>query len=273
VIGNPAAHSRSPLIHNPIFRERGVNAAYSVIETDDFRDVAERMARGDEFVPQGLSITAPFKEEAYRFAIDRGATLTPAAQRAKAINTLLRLPDTSLQAANTDVDGFAKVIGAQAASLQARRLPAAALVIGAGGTARAALTALEQLGIPAIVSNRTTTTGEALAGEFNARFCELSGIASLNADLVIDTLPASADFELPNSLVYSATLITADYSAERPHTARHHIDGRALLEAQAMAQSEIFIQACNEARAYSPSPGMAKPRKTKSSRRKKGDGQ
>ena len=256
LVGNPAAHSRSPLLHNPIFRANGVNAAYATIETDDFRDVAERLLRADEFAPRGLSITAPFKEEAFRFAIERGAKLSVAAERAKSVNTLVRMPDNSLQAENTDVSGFAELV---ISTSEARRDPLApgdfssrsarrndrraALVLGAGGTARAALVALEQLGIPAVVANRTRATGEQLANEFNATFSELSGLGDQQFDLIIDTLPATAGIELPADLTRNATLITADYSVTRDANARTIIDGLALLEAQAAKQSDLFLAA------------------------------
>src|SRR5213078_2257922 len=68
IVGNPASHSGSPAIHNAIFRERGVAAAYAIFETDDFLDIAKPFARGDHFAPSGLSVTAPFKEEALTFA-------------------------------------------------------------------------------------------------------------------------------------------------------------------------------------------------------------
>jgi len=47
IVGNPAAHSGSPAIHNAIFRERGVAAAYSIFETDNFLDIAAPFARGE----------------------------------------------------------------------------------------------------------------------------------------------------------------------------------------------------------------------------------
>src|SRR5258706_3514586 len=68
IVGNPAAHSGSPAIHNAIFRERGVAAVYAIFESDDFRDIAGPFARGERFAPAGMSITAPFKEEAFSFA-------------------------------------------------------------------------------------------------------------------------------------------------------------------------------------------------------------
>src|SRR2546430_15595114 len=107
--GKPAAHGGSPAIPPRRFRERGVAAAYACFETDDFLDTAEPFARGDRFAPSGLSVTAPFKEEALTFAARRGAIIAPNAAEARAVNTLVRTP-RGIVADNTDVDGFETLI-------------------------------------------------------------------------------------------------------------------------------------------------------------------
>src|SRR5205085_2775316 len=61
IVGDPAGHSRSPMIHNPIFRERGVSAAYTIASFETFSEIAEPFARRERFAPIGMSVTAPFK--------------------------------------------------------------------------------------------------------------------------------------------------------------------------------------------------------------------
>lgn len=242
VTGNPAAHSRSPLIHNRLFREKGARAAYSIAEVGTFDEIASALLSDDPLAPVGLSITAPFKEEAFEFALAVGARLSGTAMRARAINTLVRFEDGSLQGGNTDVSGFLRLVGERS------RGNTDALVIGAGGTARAALVALEQLGIPRAVTNRTTGKGEALAREFGARFVELAAIGAERFGLVIDTLPPSAAIELPAELTENATVFTADYTARRVTSARSLVDGLALLQAQAIEQSAAFMHALSSRR-------------------------
>jgi len=208
LVGNPAAHSGSPSIHNPRFRERGVAAAFSIFETDDFLDVAEPFARGERFAPSGLSVTAPFKEAALAFAGRIGATIAPNAAEAGSANTLVRTK-RGIVADNTDVDGFAALIGDATA----------AAVLGAGGTARAALVALRRAGIATTVYNRT-------AGKLGAR--PLDTFTRRDGELVINTLPLFRD-DADINAVYG----------ERP-TAN---DGRALLAAQAVRQNELFLEA------------------------------
>lgn len=212
VVGNPAAHSGSPAIHNRLFREAGVAAAYSIFDTDDFLDIAEPFARGDHFAPAGLSVTAPFKEETLAFAQRIGADVRPNAAESGAVNTLVRI-GRRIVADNTDVDGFAALIA---------RTPArTAAVVGAGGTARAAIVALRRAGIAARVFNRT-------AGKLGAE--PLDALPSWRGDLLINTLPAGVDVAPPPS----AAQITAAYSsASNP-----------LLEAQAIRQNALFLEAC-----------------------------
>ncbi|MEA2165136.1 MAG: 3-dehydroquinate dehydratase / shikimate dehydrogenase [Thermoanaerobaculia bacterium] len=225
IVGNPAAQSGSPAIHNAIFRERGIAAAYSIFETDSFLDIAEPFARGDRFAPTGLSVTAPFKEEALAFAQRIGAEISPNAREAGAVNTLVRI-GARILADNTDVDGFAALIG----KVSAR----SAAVIGAGGTARAALVALRRAGIAAIVFNRT-------AGKLGAR--PLGDLSSWRGDLVINTLPRNVAVDLPSA----GTIIESAYGgteAAYGGASSATFTGIDLLRAQAVRQSELFIEAC-----------------------------
>jgi 3-dehydroquinate dehydratase type I len=218
IVGNPAAHSGSPAIHNAIFRERGIAAVYSIFETDDFLDVAEPFARGERFAPDGLSVTAPFKEDALTFAESAGADIRENAREAGAVNTLVRIRGR-IVADNTDVDGFETLLRISNARTAA--------VIGAGGTARAARAALRRAGIASTVFNRT-------AGKLNA--LPLDQLAAFRGDLVINTLPRNVAVTLPNA----ATIIEAAYGGE----SHANFNGLDLLRAQAVRQSELFLEAC-----------------------------
>lgn len=243
IVGMPASHSRSPQIHNAIFRARGVNAVYVIAEVESFREVAEPLADGEELAPRGISITAPFKEEAFLFAQERNARISGTAVRARAVNTLVRMPNGTLQGGNTDVSGYMRLIGERA-----NRVARSAVVIGAGGTARAALTALEQLGFARTVAARDELKGRSVAREYGAEFVPLASLGELDEPLVIDTLPASAEFVIPEKLARNAIVFVADYTANRNIVAREVVDGRALLEAQAVEQSAVFVLATGGAR-------------------------
>jgi 3-dehydroquinate dehydratase type I len=210
ILGDPSGHSRSPAVHNARFREEGMRAAYTIASFETFAEVGEPFANGEPFAPAGLSVTAPFKEEAFAFAARLGADLRPNAREAGSVNTLVRTR-RGIVADNTDVDGFEAVVqGTRAA------------IIGAGGTARAALVALRRKGIEATVYNRT-------AGKLGAR--ALEELQAFDGDLVVNTLPVAIDLPLRDGV----RLVDAVYTGGR--------GGAALFEAQAVRQFELFREA------------------------------
>jgi 3-dehydroquinate dehydratase/shikimate dehydrogenase len=208
IAGNPVGHSLSPSIHNPLFREHGVDAAYTVASFETFHEIAEAFTRGDL---RGLSITAPFKEEALAFARSIHAEIRDNARDAGATNTLVRMGDGTVVADNTDVDGFAALIGN----------PKRVALVGAGGTARAALVALERIGADVRVFNRSPR-------DFPRTIEPLEHLASFDGDLVISTLP------IP--VVTNIKLIEASYT-------RGAQSGLDLLRAQAIRQNQLFLEA------------------------------
>jgi len=207
IAGNPAGHSLSPVIHNKLFREKGVPAAYTIASFETLDEIAEGFLRGE---PCGLSVTAPFKNDAFAFAQRVQADIGRNAQRARAVNTLVNLGNRII-ADNTDVDGFAALLP------KARK----AAVVGAGGTGRAAKVALEDAGIPVTVFNRTASKGDA----------PLDALPSFDGDLVINTLPGGVAIELPRC----EHVIEAAYGPGKS-------SGLALLHAQAKRQHQLFMQ-------------------------------
>jgi 3-dehydroquinate dehydratase type I len=209
VVGNPAGHSLSPVIHNRLFREKGVPAAYTIASIESFGEIVGPFLRG---TPCGLSVTTPFKEDALRVM----AEVAENARRARAVNTLVNLRGRIL-ADNTDVDGFAMLI---ARSDAAHRQAA---VLGTGPTARAALVALEDAKIPAVTYNRAN----------------MPALAEFGGDLIINTLPPEAEVTVPRCRIY----IEAAYSGvARDVDAETRFTGLDLLHAQAVRQHQLFMK-------------------------------
>lgn len=151
VIGHPIAHSRSPLIHGYWLREHGLSGSYERIDVtpDDLPAFLASFARRG-FV--GGNVTVPHKEEAFRLV----STSTPRAQRLGAVNTLRLTPDGAVLGENTDGIGFVENV-TEAVGPGWEIQVSVALVIGAGGAARAIVGALLDLGIPRVrVANRTS---------------------------------------------------------------------------------------------------------------------
>jgi shikimate dehydrogenase len=160
LIGWPAAHSRSPLIHRYWLRTLGIEGGYVIeaVPPDDFRDFVLRLShRG--FV--GANVTIPHKEHA--LALSKPDTR---AQAVGAANTLW-FRDGELCSTNTDVEGFAGNLDASAPGWDNIE---EALVLGAGGASRAVLFGLLDRGIKRVhLVNRTRARAEALATQFGDR--------------------------------------------------------------------------------------------------------
>ncbi|MGT2438071.1 shikimate dehydrogenase [Bradyrhizobium betae] len=157
LIGWPAAHSRSPLIHHYWLRTLGIDGGYVIeaVPPEDLRDFVLRLSlRG--FV--GANVTIPHKEGVLELS-------TPDA-RARAVgaaNTLW-FEGGELRSTNTDVEGFINNLDACAPGWGKAD---EALVLGAGGSSRAVIFGLRERGINRIhLANRTIARAETLAGQF-----------------------------------------------------------------------------------------------------------
>ena len=157
LIGWPAAHSRSPLIHRYWLRKLGIEGGYVIeaVPPDEFQDFVFRLAlRG--FV--GANVTIPHKERVLR--------LTKADERARAVgaaNTLW-FADGELCSTNTDVEGFLSNLDACAPGWDRAE---EVLVLGAGGAAHAVVFGLLERGVKHVhLANRTRARADALADQF-----------------------------------------------------------------------------------------------------------
>jgi shikimate dehydrogenase len=161
VIGWPVEHSRSPLIHNYWIKQLGLNAEYrrEAVKPEDFTGFVARLS---EHGYVGANVTIPHKEAALKLSKpdDR-------AQAIGAANTLW-LDGETLRSTNTDVEGFLANLDASAPGWD--RGLSNAVVLGAGGAARAIVYGLIDRGIETIrVANRTFARAEALRKMFGAR--------------------------------------------------------------------------------------------------------
>jgi shikimate dehydrogenase len=163
VIGAPIAHSRSPRLHRHWLERYGIEGHYIPMEVQQ-SDLAEVIAMLPRLGFVGLNVTIPHKESVLKLAdivTDRAALIGAA-------NTLIYRKDGKLHADNTDGIGFL----ANLRQVAPHWVPAAgpAAVLGAGGAARAVISALIEAGVPELrLFNRTRTRAEALRGEFGAR--------------------------------------------------------------------------------------------------------
>lgn len=160
IAGWPVAHSRSPRIHNYWLAKYAIDGVYV-----PFPVAPDRAEAAFRALPalgiRGCNVTVPHKETAYR-AMD---SLDRAAERMKAVNTVVVKDDGSLHGSNTDSYGFLESLREGQPGWRAGAGPV--VILGAGGAARALVAGLQDAGATEIrIANRTTERAEAIASEF-----------------------------------------------------------------------------------------------------------
>lgn len=164
VIGWPVDHSRSPKLHGFWLQQHGIIGRYDKLPVppEDLDAFLAALPKEPGF--RGVNVTIPHKIA----VLPHLAAVDPVARRIGAVNTIVVQPDGTLFGTNTDGFGFLENLKADApAGWQVTAAPA--VVLGAGGAARAIVVALLDAGVPELrLANRSRETAEALAAEFDA---------------------------------------------------------------------------------------------------------
>lgn len=210
VIGSPVAHSKSPQIHMHWLKTHGLAGHYIPMDvaTDDLEHVLRTLPRMG-FV--GVNITVPHKEKVLEIAdlITDRATLIGAA------NTLIFRKDGKIHADNTDGVGFIQNLRQNAPAWNPKAGPAA--LLGAGGAARAVISALLEVGVPQImIANRTRVRADALKTEFGKRIVVVDWVQAGNmmedAATVVNTtslgMMGKPPLRVPLDGLHKGTLVT-----------------------------------------------------------------
>jgi shikimate dehydrogenase len=185
VMGWPVAHSRSPVLHRYWLERHGLDGDYVKLAVPP-----EKLGPALHALPNlgfaGCNLTIPHKE----LALDFVDEIDPQARTIGAINTVTVLPDGKLRGSNTDAFGFIANLRAGAPGWRAAVGPA--VVLGAGGAARAVVAALLAVGVPALrLVNRHQDRAVALARQMGGAIevlpWEQRGIALSGASLLVNT--------------------------------------------------------------------------------------
>jgi shikimate dehydrogenase len=176
LIGNPVGHSLSPLMHNLAYEKMDINARYVAFCVENLRDAFYGIRA---LKIMGVSVTVPFKVEVMQYLDE----VEEEAFQIGAVNTIMN-EQGRLKGTNTDWLG---IVLALQGSMDIRGRNFA--VLGAGGTARAALFGIIKEGGLPVVVNRTEEKGRSLAREWDCPFCLLSDIGRIRADCLINTTP------------------------------------------------------------------------------------
>ena len=181
VLGWPVAHSRSPAMHRAAFAALGLEDwSYQLLPVPPALLVETvRSLGGAGFV--GANVTVPHKEAALALADEA----TPSARAIGAANTLSIAADGTISAENTDAPGVLDTL----ADLGRDPSGATALVLGAGGSARAVAWALREAGAAVAVWNRTSERARRLAEDLGIR----AVIAAEPADILVNATTVGLD--------------------------------------------------------------------------------
>ena len=245
VLGKPVAHSRSPVIHRAGYAAAGLTGwSYTAIECAEAELAGFVAGLGPEWA--GLSLTMPLKEGALVVADQ----VAPLAATLGAANTLVHQPDGGWRAENTDAPGIAEALGPVA--------PGATMaVLGAGGTARAALGAAARLRTDrvAVVARRPAAIAalEPVATALGLHLSHHPWSAAVevlgSADVVVSTVPKGVADPLAGQVAWpsGAVLLDALYdpwptplAAAAAASGVRVASGLDLLLAQAVGQFELF---------------------------------
>ena len=181
VVGNPIAHSLSPLMLNTAFRKERVNAVFLPLETGKLADLMTLVER----IPlAGLAVTMPMKQEILPLL----ARMDDLSTRIGACNTVIRGQDGRLFGFNTDAGA---VLGPLERRLSVKG--ARILVLGAGGAARAAVFGLKEKGADVSILNRTPDKAKSLAAEAKVRVCKREQLTRTDFDVVVNATPAGME--------------------------------------------------------------------------------
>jgi shikimate dehydrogenase len=206
VLGHPIRHSRSPEIHNHVFRTLGKRSLYLTLESPQPEPVIDWVRRGKL---AGVSVTAPFKEAVVSLVDE----LEEPARRIGAANTIWR-EGSRLRAANTDIEAATQIFR----ELGLRQGETVA-ILGAGGSARAIAAGASETGLNATFFNRDPVRGLRSAEVCGAQYggepgaCEPKSFIAL-----VNTTPFGSLEPIPESLVNAewghTTIIDIVYGPE-----------------------------------------------------------
>ena len=257
IFGHPVRHSLSPILHNAAFRARGLNAVYLAFDVTDLpRAVQGVRALGIS----GLSITIPHKEAVMPLldqvdfqALQIGAVNTIVNQEGMLLgyNTDCIGAQRALEEAFTnDQAHLAKANGAGPSSVLSGK---SAVILGAGGSAKAVAFGLKSAGMFVHVANRTVEKAKALGEALGATFSSLNEVCDITADVLVNTTPVGMapdiykmpiaseclkNFSVVMDIVY-APLVTA-LLREAEAAGCRTVNGLRMLLHQAVCQFELW---------------------------------
>lgn len=241
VIGYPVSHSLSPVMHNAALRHLGIPAVYGAFEVGP-EDLPAAISGVRALGIGGLSVTVPHKEAVMAWLDE----IDPVAERIGAVNTVVNR-EGCLFGTNTDWLGVKRSLLEAGVELSGKK----AVVVGAGGAARAVVHALCELGAEVEIYNRTFPKAEKLARDFGGKAYALSEIIKASGEIIIQATSVGLkswkspvpkevfeNFQVAMDIVYVP--LKTRFLSEAEAAGCQTIDGLKMLVYQGAEQFKLF---------------------------------
>lgn len=247
VLGSPISHSLSPLIHNYVYDKLKIDAEYIAVEVKEAEFITwitKALTESEQWF--GFSLTMPLKEVVCSTQLSEIVALDPVAVQIKSANTLY-LESGRWRATSTDVIGIYNL-------LKSRNFNRV-VILGAGGTARAAVAALDRISstsqIEVVVYRRSSRRDDALrnsAQHLNIEIRDWQLLASeKHIDLLINTVPNDGIAPIVDEIGLCNLVLDAIYTPWMPALTERQvalggevISGLDFLAAQALPQIQLM---------------------------------
>jgi len=175
IMGNPVGQSKSPAMHNALFKNNQINAVYLAFEIENISTGVKAIR---DLNIKGASITIPFKKEVFQYLDD----VDHHAKKIGAVNTIVN-EKGKLKGYNTDWSGAIEPL--KKYNINNKKVG----IIGAGGSAHAIAYGIKEQHGNLTIINRDEKKGQNLASQFDAKFLSLDKIEKGVFDILINTTP------------------------------------------------------------------------------------
>lgn len=200
VLAGDSSYSLSPYMHNPTFKQAGLNAVFIPFTVKDLDAFIRRMVRREtreiELNFRGFSVTNPHKQS----IIKHLDSIDETARKIGAVNTV-KIDGDQLRGFNTDAPGFITPLKTIYGDLKSAKVT----VVGAGGAARACIYALKEDGAEVSIAVRDLARASELASEFDITMSRLpANDRPLTTDILVNATPLGTRGERENETVFTA---------------------------------------------------------------------
>jgi shikimate dehydrogenase len=195
IVGHPVAHSLSPAMHRAAFKAEGIDAKYKLFDIDpeDPENLANFCYETDLNNIAGFSVTMPYKQTIMQYM----DYYDPLAKIIGSVNTVVN-DNSQLNGYNTDTTGAIKALQ-EKTDIKGKK----ALIMGAGGAARAIAYSLKEFRADVYIFNRTKDKAEALADEFDLETIDYLQIPEAKFDIIINATSVGMSPNAEESLLHA----------------------------------------------------------------------